>query len=139
MENHKQSKDTKKTAKPVAASIGAASQRAKKKAGRTISIKLENLKISPRFVLFILSLLYLYAELVFNLLMLDAAGTSMTTPKEIDDIQFFGRMTSAFGFTLLVLGLFAKNGFVLKTPTDWRVAWATAERKSTSHSTGWSR
>lgn len=125
MEKHKQRKDTEKNAKPVAANIGAASQRAKKTAGRTVSINLENLKISPRFVLFVLSLLYLYAELVFNLLMLDAAGTSMTTPKEIDDIQFFGRMTSAFGFTLLVLGMFAKNGFVLKTPTDWRVAWAT--------------
>lgn len=125
MEKHKKTTAKNKGAIPVSAAPGMAAQRAKKTGGGGFKIKLENLKISPRFVLFILSLLYLYAELVFNLLMLDAAGTSMTTPKEIDDIQFFGRMTSAFGFTLLVLGLFAKNGFVLKTPTDWRVAWAT--------------
>jgi hypothetical protein len=120
MEKHKKSK-----AKSPVAKAGLASQRAIKTGEKVFRINLENLKISPRFALFVLSLLYLYAELVFNLLMLDAAGTSMTTPREIDDIQFFGRMTSAFGFTLLVLGLFAKNGFVLKTPTDWRVAWAT--------------
>jgi len=88
-------------------------------------IKLENLSVTPRFVLFMLSLLYLYAELVFNVLMLDAAGTSMTTPREIEDIQYFGRMISAFGFTLLVLGMFVKNGFVLQTPTDWKLAWGT--------------
>jgi len=120
MEKHK-----KHTAKGKAVKTEQAEPKAKKEKAKLFGINLENLKISPRVVLFLLSLLYLYAELVFNLLMLDAAGTSMTTPREIEDIQFFGRMTSAFGFTLLVLGLFAKNGFVLKTPTDWRVAWAT--------------
>ena len=68
MEKQKKSKTT----SPGIASPGIASQRAQKTAPAGIRINIENLKISPRFVLFILSLLYLYAELVFNLLMLDA-------------------------------------------------------------------
>ena len=73
------------------------------------------------FTLFIFSLLYLYSELIFNSLMLDVAGTSFSTPSQIEDIQYYGRIISANGFTLL-LGLFAKSGFRLWRPYHWLLA-----------------
>ena len=74
------------------------------------------------FVLFIFSLLYLYSELIFNSLMLDVAGTSFSTPKEIEEIQYYGRIISANGFTLLLLGLFSKSGFRLRQASHWGLA-----------------
>lgn len=78
------------------------------------------------FILFALSCVYLIAELIFNARMLDVAGISNSTYEQVEDIQYFGRIVSASGFTLLVLGVFSKTGYTLKTGKDWLLAIATA-------------
>ena len=78
------------------------------------------------FILFALSFVYLVAELIFNARMLDVAGISNSTYEQVEDIQYFGRTVSASGFTLLVLGLFSKTGYLLKTGKNWLLAIGTA-------------
>jgi len=51
--------------------------------------------------------------------MLDVSGTSVSTPKQIDNVQYFGRFVSASGFTLLVLGVFSRTGYLLRCKLDW--------------------
>lgn len=69
--------------------------------------------------LFILSLFYIVAEAVFNMQLLEVAGSVKSKPDEIDRLQYFGRSISAYGFTLLVLGLFSSTGFRLQTRKHW--------------------
>lgn len=71
------------------------------------------------FVLFLLTLGYLVAEAIFNMQLLEVAGVVKSNPDEIDRLQYFGRTVSAFGFTLLILGLFENGGFRLLRARDW--------------------
>ncbi|MDF3023875.1 MAG: hypothetical protein K0R10_1236 [Alphaproteobacteria bacterium] len=68
---------------------------------------------------FVLSLVYIVAEAVFNMQLLEVAGSVKSDPDTLDKLQYFGRTVSAFGFTLLVLGLFQSSGFYLRTKRDW--------------------
>lgn len=72
-------------------------------------------------VLFVLSLVYLGAETLFNMSLLDVAGSVRSSPHDIDKIQYFGRTVSAFGCYLLVLGLFLRAGFRLDAPRETRL------------------
>lgn len=76
--------------------------------------------------LLFLSLVYIGAEAVFNMRLLEVAGTARSAPDAIDDLQYFGRSVSACGFTLLVLGVFELQGFVLSTRRQWGLALALA-------------
>lgn len=67
-----------------------------------------------------LSVAYLAAEFAFNADMLDVAGSVRTPPTEIDRVKDYGRAISGAGFTLLVMGLFARRGFRV---IGWE-AWA---------------
>jgi hypothetical protein len=79
--------------------------------------KLKSLSI-PDAVLFVLSLIYLGAEVYFNMSLLDIAGSVKSRPDDIHDIQTFGRSVSAFGCVLLVWGLFVRSGFRVRTRRD---------------------
>ena len=68
---------------------------------------------------FVLSLVYIVAEAVFNMQLLEVAGSVKSDPDTLDKLQYFGRTVSAFGFTLLVLGLFQSSHFYLRTKRDW--------------------
>ena len=70
-------------------------------------------------VLFILSLGYIGAEAIFNMQLLDVAGTVKSNPDEIQRLQHFGRSVSAYGFSLLTLGAFAGSGFRLQAGRYW--------------------
>ena len=78
------------------------------------------------FILFMLTVGYLVAEAVFNMQLLEVAGVVKSNPDEIDRLQYFGRTVSAFGFTLLILGLFESGGFRLLRPRDWLMFLAVA-------------
>lgn len=67
-------------------------------------------------VFFLLSLCYLVAEFVFNVTLLDVAGSVRAEPRDIERVADFGRTVSACGFTLLVLGFFARYRFRLDKP-----------------------
>lgn len=71
--------------------------------------------------LFVLSLIYLAAETLFNMSLLDIAGSVKSSPKDIDGIQYFGRTVSAFGCYLLVMGLFLRAKFVLTGQRETRI------------------
>lgn len=64
-------------------------------------------------VLFVLSLVYLGAETIVNMSLLDIAGSVRSKAEDIDRIQRFGRAVSAFGCYLLVVGLFVRDKFSL--------------------------
>ncbi len=64
---------------------------------------------------FLCSLIYLAAEFRFNLRLLDVAGSAKADAGAIEQVADFGRAVSGFGFTLLVLGLFAREGFRLSS------------------------
>lgn len=68
---------------------------------------------------FVLSVVYIVAEAVFNMQLLEVAGSVKSDPAALDKLQYFGRTVSAYGFTLLVLGLFQSSGFRLKRGKDW--------------------
>lgn len=68
---------------------------------------------------FVLSVVYIVAEAVFNMQLLEVAGSVKSDPDALDKLQYFGRTVSAYGFTLLVLGLFQSSGFRLKRRRDW--------------------
>jgi len=70
-------------------------------------------------MLFVLSVFYILAEAVFNMQLLEVAGSVKSNPDEISNLQYFGRTVSAYGFTLLVLGIFENTGFRLKNRRDW--------------------
>lgn len=74
-------------------------------------------------VLLILSCCYLLAELVFNVSLLDVAGTASSTKAEVERVQTFGRVISGIGFTLLVIGVFARNGMRLDSIAYKGAAW----------------
>lgn len=65
--------------------------------------------------LFILSLGYIGAETLFNMRLLEVAGSVSSSPDEIDHLQKLGRAISACGFFLLVLGLFSGMKFRLQS------------------------
>lgn len=67
-----------------------------------------------------LSIAYLAAEFAFNADMLDVAGSVRTPPEDIDRVKDYGRAVSGAGFTLLIMGLFARRGFRI---IDWE-GWA---------------
>lgn len=68
------------------------------------------------WILFLLSTIYLIAEFIFNVRMLDVSGTSLSKIEAFDDIQYFGRLVSASGFTLLVLEICRKFKCRFDTP-----------------------
>jgi hypothetical protein len=77
-------------------------------------------------ILFFLSLIYLGAELVFNRQLLDISSSVSSDPAQVEHIQYFGRVTSGFGFTLLVLGIFQRCGFRINNRKQWAVFGVTA-------------
>lgn len=70
-------------------------------------------------ILFLLSLMYLGAELVFNRQLLDVSSSVRSDPEQVEHLQYFGRMASGFGFTLLVLGIFQPFGFRISGRKQW--------------------
>ncbi|MBL8711535.1 MAG: hypothetical protein JNM12_01455 [Alphaproteobacteria bacterium] len=75
---------------------------------------------------FVLSIVYIVAEAVFNMQLLEVAGSVKSDPDALDKLQYFGRTVSAYGFTLLVLGLFQSSGFRLKRRKDWGLFFGVA-------------
>lgn len=71
-------------------------------------------------VLLVLSLVYLVAEIEFNMSLLDVAGSVRSDPVKMEDLQVFGRSVSAGGCFLLVLGFFAPTSFRITTA---RLRW----------------
>ncbi|MEZ0225358.1 MAG: hypothetical protein ACAH83_12455 [Alphaproteobacteria bacterium] len=67
----------------------------------------------------VLSLGYIGAEALFNMQLVDIAGSVKSNPDEIRDLQHFGRAVSGYGFSLLTLGAFAGAGFRLKGRRQW--------------------
>lgn len=63
------------------------------------------------WLLFIGSLIYLVAEIEFNMSLLEVAGSVRSDPADVDHLQVFGRAVSACGCLLLVLGVYARTGF----------------------------
>lgn len=74
-------------------------------------------------VLLVLSCGYFIAELVFNVSLLDVAGTASSTKAEVERVQTFGRVISGVGFTLLLIGVFARNGMRLDNVVYRGAAW----------------
>ena len=66
-----------------------------------------------------LSLLYLGAELIFNRQLLDISSSVRSDPLQVEHIQFFGRMASGLGFTLLTMGIFQQFGFRIVSRKQW--------------------
>src|SRR5476651_936194 len=71
-------------------------------------------------VLFALSLGYIGAEALFNMKLVDVAGSVKSDPAAIDHLQHFGRAISGYGFSLLTLGACASSGFVMRAPRYWK-------------------
>jgi len=72
-------------------------------------------------ILFLLSLIYLGAELVFNRQLLDVSSSVRSDPDQVEHIQYFGRAASGLGFTLLVLGIFQPSGFRIIKRKHWTI------------------
>lgn len=72
-------------------------------------------------ILFLLSLVYLGAELVFNRQLLDVSSSVRSDPEQVDHIQYFGRASCGLGFTLLVQGIFQQFGFRIVKKKHWAV------------------
>ena len=70
-------------------------------------------------LLFGLSLGYIGAEALFNMKLVDVAGSVKSDPSAIDHLQHFGRAISGYGFSLLTLGAFASSGFVMRGQRYW--------------------
>ena len=71
----------------------------------------------PKVILVVASIVYLIVEVVFNMSLLEAvASTELTV---LHDIEQFGRIASASGFTLAVLGLFVASGFRVRGIGQW--------------------
>ena len=77
-------------------------------------------------ILFLLSLVYLGAELVFNRQLLDVSSSVQSDPDEVERIQYFGRAASGLGFTLLVQGIFQQFGFRIIKRKQWTFLVVTA-------------
>lgn len=75
-------------------------------------------------LLLALSLAYICAEALFNMRLVDIAGSVKSDPAEIRDLQHFGRAVSGYGFSLLALGAFASTGFKLKGRRQWAMFFA---------------
>ncbi|HYD18731.1 MAG TPA: hypothetical protein VEF76_09660 [Patescibacteria group bacterium] len=75
---------------------------------------------------FVLSLGYIIAEAVFNMRLLEVAGSVKSNPDELDRLQYFGRTVSAYGFTLLVLGIFQHTGYHLRDRRSWGLFFGVA-------------
>ena len=71
----------------------------------------------PKAFLVVASIAYLIVEVVFNMSLLEAV--SSTRLAALDDIEEFGRIASASGFTLAILGLFLSTGFRVRGVTKW--------------------
>lgn len=72
-------------------------------------------------MIFALSVIYISAEAIFNMKLLEVAGSVRSDPEAIDHLQYFGRSVSAYGFTLLTLGIFQGMGFRLTTRRHWGI------------------
>ena len=77
-------------------------------------------------ILFLLSLVYLGAELVFNRQLLDVSSSVQSDPDQVEQIQYFGRAASGLGFTLLVQGIFQQFGFRIIKRKHWTALVAVA-------------
>lgn len=77
-------------------------------------------------LLFALSLAYIGAEALFNIRLVDVAGSVKSNPDDIRSLQHFGRAVSGYGFSLLVIGAFAPSDFRLKTRRHWAMFGALA-------------
>jgi len=72
-------------------------------------------------ILFLLSLVYLGAELVFNRQLLDVSSSVRSDPDQVEHIQYFGRAASGLGFTLLVQGIFQQFRFRIASRKQWTI------------------
>ena len=71
----------------------------------------------PKALLVLASIVYLVVEVVFNMSLLEAVGS--TRLSALHDIEEFGRIASASGFTLAVLGFFLSTGFRVRGIWGW--------------------
>ena len=71
----------------------------------------------PKAVLVLASVVYLIVEIVFNISLLEAVASIRLTA--LHDIEEFGRIASASGFTLAILGLFLSTGFRVHGVGKW--------------------
>ena len=72
----------------------------------------------PKALLVLASVVYLIVEVVFNMSLLEAVSSARLTA--LHDIEEFGRIASASGFTLAMLGLFlSKTGFRVHGIGKW--------------------
>src|ERR1700722_5468494 len=76
---------------------------------------------TPGIILFLLSLVYLGAELVFNRQLLDISSSVRSDPDQVEHIQYFGRAASGLGFSLLVQGVFQQFGFRIVRKKQWAI------------------
>ncbi len=82
----------------------------------------DNLKrlFSPfGLALLALSTVYIGAEALFNMKLVEVAGSVKSNPDDIRSLQHFGRAVSGYGFSLLTIGVFATFGFQLKDKRHW--------------------
>src|SRR5688572_12601586 len=88
---------------------------------KQVSMKHKRAKLLTPFGLALLafSLIYIGAEALFNMRLVDIAGSVKSNPDEIRDLQHFGRAVSGYGFALLTLGAFAGSGFRFKERKYW--------------------
>lgn len=83
--------------------------------------------LTPTGITFLsLSAIYIVAEAVFNIRLLDVAGSVKSDPSAIHSLQYFGRAISGYGFSLLMLGIFADRGFRVDTRWRWVAFWLLA-------------
>lgn len=71
----------------------------------------------PKALLVLASMVYLIVEVVFNMSLLEAVSSARLTA--LHDIEEFGRVASACGFTLAILGLFLSTGFRVTGIGKW--------------------
>lgn len=65
-----------------------------------------------RLSLFILSILYLFIEAVFNSQLVEIVGAGRVTPDELEQLELFGRAASGIGVTLFIIDLIPDKFFL---------------------------
>ena len=79
-----------------------------------------------RIGLAIASVLYLGAEILFNVSLLEVVSRADLAPETARKVEEFGRRASSTGFSLFVVGLFAARGFVVRDYSWWMFAIVVA-------------
>lgn len=72
-----------------------------------------------RLGLAVVSVLYVGAEILFNISLLEVVSRSDPAPGTVHDVEEFGRRASSTGFSLFVAGLFIGTGFIVQGHGRW--------------------